>query len=130
MECVKVGSGDKECWITHRQHPGETMVEYYAEGLLSHLLGLHSGYAVDGMVSNVLKQYTFYIVPIMYPDGAFCGHLHTNAHGQNLNCEWCPSGSKEDGTYYDASTLERSPKVFRILKKDGQNWCGCIFGCT
>jgi murein tripeptide amidase MpaA len=23
MECVKIGSGDKACWITHRQHPGE-----------------------------------------------------------------------------------------------------------
>jgi murein tripeptide amidase MpaA len=117
MECVKIGSGDKVCWITHRQHPGETMAEYYAEGLLSHLLGLNSGYAVDGMVSNVLKQYTFYIVPSMCPDGAFRGHLRTNAHGQNLNREWCPSGSKEDGTCYDASTLECSPEVYHILKK-------------
>jgi hypothetical protein len=37
----------------------KTMAEYYAEGLLSRLLGLNSGYAVDGMVSNVLKQYIF-----------------------------------------------------------------------
>jgi murein tripeptide amidase MpaA len=87
MECVKIGSGDKVCWITHCQHPGETMAEYYAEGLLSCLVGLDSGYAVDGMVSDVLKQYTLYIVPSMCPDGAFRGHLHTNAHGQNQNRE-------------------------------------------
>ncbi len=65
MECVKVGNGSMICWIIHRQHPGETMAEYYAEGLLSRLLGLDSGFSVDGMVADALKMYTFYIVPNM-----------------------------------------------------------------
>ena len=34
MECISVGRGDRICWIIHRQHPGETMAEYYAEGLV------------------------------------------------------------------------------------------------
>ena len=63
MECVKVGTGEKKCWIVHGQHPGENMAEYYAEGLLSRLLGLDTEYAVDGKVKDVLKDYTFYIVP-------------------------------------------------------------------
>ena len=75
MECITVGTGPKTCWIIHRQHPGENMAEFYAEGLLARLLGLDSGYAVDGMVRNVLNMYTFYIVPNMCPDGAFRGHL-------------------------------------------------------
>lgn len=39
MECVKVGTGEKTCWIAHGQHPGENMAEYFAEGFLSRLLG-------------------------------------------------------------------------------------------
>ena len=58
------------------------------------LLGLDTEHAVDGKVKDVLKDYTFYIVPSMCPDGAFCGHLRTNADGQNLNREWCSTGSK------------------------------------
>jgi len=117
MECVTAGTGDKVCWIIHRQHPGESMAEYYAEGLLERLLGLQTGYSVDGMVKNVLDMYTFYIVPSMCPDGAFRGHLRTNADGHNLNREWCPTGSKDDGTFYDAPTLERSPEVYHVLNK-------------
>jgi murein tripeptide amidase MpaA len=117
MECVKVGEGEKVCWIIHRQHPGENMAEFYAEGLLTRLLGLDSNYAVDGQVRDVLKMYTFYIVPNMCPDGAFRGHLRTNAGGQNLNREWCSSGSEENGDFYEAPTLERSPEVYHVLKK-------------
>ena len=50
MECVKVGTREKKCWIVHGQHPGENMAEYYAEELLSRLLGLDTEYAVDGKV--------------------------------------------------------------------------------
>jgi murein tripeptide amidase MpaA len=117
MECIKIGTGEKICWINHRQHPGENMAEFYAEGLLTRLLGLESGYAVDGQVHDVLKMYTFYIVPNMCPDGSFRGHLRTNAGGQNLNREWCSSGSEENGDYYEAPTLERSPEVYHVLKK-------------
>jgi Predicted carboxypeptidase len=118
MECIRVGNGDKKCWIIHRKHPGETMAEFYAEGLLTRLLGLDKDYVVDGMVKDVLKMYTFYIVPNMCPDGAARGYLRTNAGGQNLNREWCSTGNKEDGeSYYEAPTLERSPEVYHVLKK-------------
>lgn len=123
MECVIIGKGSMKCWIIHRQHPGETMAEYYAEGLLSRLLGLDNGYSVDGKVKDVLNMYTFYIVPNMCPDGAYRGHLRTNAGGQNLNREWCSSGSKADGTFYEAPTLERSPEVYHILKKMDETGC-------
>lgn len=124
MECVKVGSGDKICWIIHRQHPGENMAEFYAEGLLTRLLGLESNYAVDGMVRDALKMYTFYIVPNMNPDGSFRGHLRTNAKGQNLNREWCSSGSEETGDFYEAPTMERSPEVYHVLKKMDETGVG------
>ena len=73
MDCVTAGRGDKICWIIHRQHPGENMAEFFAEGLLTRLLGLDSNGSVDGLVSRLLDMYTFYIVPNMCPDGAVRG---------------------------------------------------------
>lgn len=117
MDCIQIGSGTLVCWIIHRQHPGETMAEFYAEGLLERLLGLNTEGSVDGLVKDILQRYTFYIVPNMCPDGAVRGHLRTNFIGSNLNREWTSSGSKEDGTFYEAPTLERSPEVYHILRK-------------
>ncbi len=117
LELISVGSGSSICWIIHRQHPGESMSEYYAEGLLNRLLGLNTGQSVDGTVRDACKAYTFYIVPNMCPDGSYRGHLRTNASGQNLNREWCSSGSTQEGTFYEAPTVERSPEVYYVLKK-------------
>lgn len=93
------------------------MAEYYAEGLLERVLGLNSSGSVDGSTQRVLKEFTFYIVPNMNPDGGVRGHLRTNAKGQNLNREWCPSGQVGREGYYDAPTLERSPEVHCVLNK-------------
>jgi murein tripeptide amidase MpaA len=40
LECVEVGSGPLHCWVIHRQHPGESQASFFAEGLLTRLLGL------------------------------------------------------------------------------------------
>ena len=117
IECVTVGTGPRICWIIHRQHPGENMAEFYAEGLLTRLLGLESGGSVDGLVSKARKMYKFYIVPSMNPDGAVRGHLRTNACGSNLNREWAPTGEKGSDEYYEAPSLERSPEVYYVLNK-------------
>ena len=111
IECVSVGSGERICWIIHRQHPGETMAEYFAEGLLTRLLGLKTNGEVDDQVKRILDMYTFYIVPCMCPDGGVRGHLRTNACGANLNREWATKGE------YDAPTLARSPEVYAVLNK-------------
>eukprot|EP00543_Licmophora_paradoxa_P009848 CAMPEP_0202463696 /NCGR_PEP_ID=MMETSP1360-20130828/59169_1 /ASSEMBLY_ACC=CAM_ASM_000848 /TAXON_ID=515479 /ORGANISM="Licmophora paradoxa, Strain CCMP2313" /LENGTH=419 /DNA_ID=CAMNT_0049086699 /DNA_START=94 /DNA_END=1353 /DNA_ORIENTATION=- len=111
IDCVKIGSGKSICWLIHRQHPGESMAEYYAEGVLTRLLGLETEGSIDGVARECLQKYTFYIVPNMCLDGSVMGHLRTNAAGANLNREWHPSEG------YDAPTLERSPEVYHVLKK-------------
>jgi len=114
MECVQVGSGPLNAWVIHRQHPGESMAEYYAEGLLERLLGLtNCDGCQDGLVRTLCDQFTFYIVPNMCPDGSLRGHLRTNAAGCNLNREWAPTPSEN----YDAPTIERSPEVYHVLAK-------------
>jgi murein tripeptide amidase MpaA len=109
LDVVQIGTGPLICWIICRQHPGETMAEYYAEGLLQRLL-LGPNVADDDQVVQVLQRYTFYIVPNMCPDGGVLGHLRTNAVGTNLNREWT------DKNGYQAPTLQRSPEDYHVLR--------------
>ena len=111
IDCISCGQGDSVCWIIHRQHPGETMAEYFAEGLLTRLLGLDKKINHDVTVQKVLNLYTFHIVPCMCLDGAVLGHLRTNSCGANLNREWATKD------VYEAPTLERSPEVYAVLNR-------------
>lgn len=112
MDCIQIGTGPLIAWIIHRQHPGETMAEHYAEGLLYRLLHLDDNNKEDDPVIAKLKElYTFYIVPCMCPDGAVLGHLRTNSVGANLNREW---SSKP---FYEAPSLQRSPEVYCVVEK-------------
>lgn len=120
IECIQVGSGELTCWIIHRQHPGETMAEHYAEGLLTRLLGLETNGKVDATTQRLLSLYTFYIVPCMCPDGGVHGHLRTNACGANLNREWATKGE------YQAPTLTRSPEVYYVLAKMDETGVDCF----
>jgi len=117
MECITVGRGTRQCWIIHRQHPGETMAEFYAEGLLTRLLGLDTNGCIDGLTKHLMQKYTFRIVPNMCPDGSFRGHLRTNAQGQNLNREWANTGHEGEEHYYQAPTVKRSPEVHCVLQE-------------
>lgn len=92
------GEGKKTLWITARQHPGETMAEWAAEGLLERLLD-----DADPVARDLLDRAVFHIVPNMNPDGSYRGHLRTNAKGVNLNREW------------DKASLENSPEVRCVL---------------
>lgn len=89
-------ASDLKIWIIARQHPGETMAEWFIEGLLSRLLD-HQ----DPTARTLLDKATFYIVPNMNPDGSFLGNLRTNAAGVNLNREWLnPNIKKSPEVYY------------------------------
>jgi murein tripeptide amidase MpaA len=97
LDCLTIGSGALNVWLYARQHPGETMAEWWMEGALEKLTD------EDDPVARVLrKQCTFRIVPNMNPDGSRRGHLRTNAVGANLNREW------------HAPTAERSPEVLCV----------------
>ncbi|WP_426357810.1 M14 family metallopeptidase [Pseudocolwellia sp. HL-MZ19] len=94
------GAGKKNIWLTARQHPGETMAEWFMEGLIDRLLDND-----DGVARALLNKAVFYIVPNMNPDGSVRGHLRTNAAGVNLNREW------------QTPTLDKSPEVFLVREK-------------
>ena len=102
IELLRLGEGDAslpKIWIIARQHPGETMAEWFVEGLLGRLAAQGDWAEEDTLGEDLLARATFYIVPNMNPDGAALGNLRTNAAGANLNREWMNPD------------IERSPEV-------------------
>jgi murein tripeptide amidase MpaA len=90
IDCLEIGDGPLDVWLYARQHPGETMAEWWMEGALEKLTD------EDDPVARVLRrECSFHVVPNMNPDGSRRGHLRTNAVGVNLNREWHePSADK------------------------------------
>ncbi|CRL99290.1 M14-type cytosolic carboxypeptidase [Pseudomonas marginalis] len=85
----KGGEGRRNVWIIAQQHPGEHMAEWFMEGIIERLQ--QDG---DAEMKKLLAVADLYLVPNMNPDGAFHGHLRTNAMGQDLNRAW-QSASQE-----------------------------------
>jgi murein tripeptide amidase MpaA len=90
----------KKIWLIARQHPGESMAEWFVEGFLERLLD-----EADPVSRVLLDQCVFYVVPNMNPDGAVRGNLRTNAAGANLNREWA------------TPSLDTSPEVYWVRQK-------------
>jgi len=100
LNLITVGApaeGKRSLWVIARQHPGETMAEWFVEGLLERLFDRH-----DPVARTLLERAVVHCVPNMNPDGAVRGNLRTNAAGANLNREW------------SAPSLEKSPEVFHV----------------
>jgi murein tripeptide amidase MpaA len=112
MDCLRFGEidqGRKNIWMVARQHPGETMAEWWMEAMVNRLVD-HN----DPVVNAILERAVIYLVPNMNPDGSRRGHLRTNAVGSNLNREW------------ENPTPEKSPEVLCVLEKMKQT--GLDFG--
>ncbi|UJF17406.1 M14-type cytosolic carboxypeptidase [Vibrio sp. SS-MA-C1-2] len=103
MSLLTIGTpdeGKKKVWLIARQHPGETMAEWFMEGVVQRLLD-----ETDTVARALLSKAVFYVVPNMNPDGGIRGHLRCNAIGVNLNREWA------------TPSVERSPEVFYVREK-------------
>jgi murein tripeptide amidase MpaA len=79
----RAAPGKRKVWLIARQHPGETMAEFFIEGLLERLYDTS-----DPVSRRLLEQACFHVVPNMNPDGSVRGNLRTNARGINLNRAW------------------------------------------
>lgn len=97
LDCLTMGTGETQVWLYARQHPGESMAEWWMEGALEMLCD-----PADPIARSLRAKCSFHIVPNCNPDGSFRGHLRTNAAGVNLNREW------------DNPTPENSPEVLAI----------------
>lgn len=103
MDLLMIGdeeAGKLKFWTIARQHPGESMAEWWMEGFLSRLLDPD-----DPIARTILSRGTFYVVPNMNPDGSRRGHLRNNAAGINLNRAWAEPSP------------DTSPEVFLVERK-------------
>ncbi len=103
IDCLRFGElaqNRKKLWMVARQHPGESMAEWWMEGMINRLID-----DTDPVVNAILDRAVIYLVPNMNPDGSRRGHLRTNAAGANLNREW------------QTPSAERSPEVLCVREK-------------
>ena len=108
IDCLELGQGKTQVWLYARQHPGESMAEWWMEGALDLLTDPANPHA-----RRLREACRFHIIPNANPDGSARGHLRTNAIGVNLNREW------------DAPSMERSPEVVAI--RDAMDASGVDF---
>lgn len=90
----------KKIWIIARQHPGESMAEWFMQGFINRLLDTDDPTAIQ-----LLNKAVLYMVPNMNIDGSIHGNLRANAKGIDLNREW------------GSPSLEKSPEVYYVKKK-------------
>lgn len=108
IDCLEMGEGPVQVWLYARQHPGETMAEWWMEGALECLTD-----AADPVARALLRKCRLHLVPNCNPDGSARGHLRTNAKGVNLNREW------------HAPSADLSPEVLAI--RDAMDETGVDF---
>ena len=114
LDCLSIGTGAKTIWVIARQHPGETMAEWWMEGFLARLLDNE-----DDTAMALREKATFHIVPNMNPDGSRHGNLRTNHTGANLNREW------------GKATLQSAPEVYHTIEamnEDSPDLCLDVHG--
>jgi len=103
VDFLRIGDDDpekKKLWVIARQHPGESMAEYFMSGLIDRLLDDE-----DPVSIALLEKANLYMVPNMNPDGSILGNLRVNAKGINLNREW------------GNPSIENSPEVYYVKKR-------------
>ena len=117
MDLLELGDADGErpvVWVIARQHPGESMAEWWMEGFLGRLLD-----PSDPLGRTLRERAVWRVVPNMNPDGSVRGHLRTNAVGANLNREWAEP------------TMARSPEVLLVrdeMDRTGVDICLDVHG--
>ena len=100
LDLLRIGEAREDrtvCWITARQHPSETMAEWFAEGLIDRLVDPD-----DFLARKLLDECVFHVVPCMNPDGARRGYTRRNGGCVDLNREWVEPSA------------EVSPEVFHV----------------
>ncbi|MCU4176914.1 M14 family metallopeptidase [Carboxylicivirga sp. N1Y90] len=117
IDFLRMGDGDaskKKLWVIARQHPGETMAEWFMLGLISRLLDEEDPSSV-----SLLSKANLYLIPNMNIDGSILGNLRVNAKGVNLNREWA------------TPSIENSPQVYYAkekMREIGMDFCLDVHG--
>jgi murein tripeptide amidase MpaA len=109
IDLLRFGTGRLQIWLYARQHPGESMAQWWAEGAVDFFL------SDDPAATQLKSAATINIIPNMNPDGSARGHLRTNAAGVNLNREWAePTITKSPEVALVRAEMDRTGVHFAI----------------
>ena len=97
--------------ITARHHPGESNASYAMEGFMNTLFASNS-YDSQRLLSN----FSFFIIPMMNPDGVICGYYRPSLAGYDMNRVWKkPSSELNPVEYTIVSMLDKLVKNRPII---------------
>lgn len=104
--------GKRVMVITSRVHPGETQSSFALEGMVNFLL------SDDPRAQDLRKNFIFYVVPMLNPDGVIQGNMRTDLCGVDMNRRWTDSSPWLHPVMYACRNLvtmiqeERKVEVF------------------
>uniref|UniRef100_A0A7S4U9J5 Peptidase M14 domain-containing protein n=1 Tax=Guillardia theta TaxID=55529 RepID=A0A7S4U9J5_GUITH len=79
--------------ITARVHPGESNASLIMHGLLDYLTG------PSHHAHELRRAFSFFVVPMLNPDGVILGNYRCSLSGHDLNRQWIePGEDEEEGT--------------------------------
>lgn len=109
LPILTVGTGKKAIILMARQHPGETPGSWAIEGSLEFLTS-------DTFEAEQLRQqFTFYIIPMINPDGVVIGNYRCNLNGTDLNRIWhLPHKDLHDTVYQIKEFIRETSKTKEI----------------
>lgn len=82
LQHLMIHEHKKAIIITSRVHPGETQSSWAMDGMIKFLVSNHPE------AQQLRKQYIFYIVPMLNPDGVIHGNHRTDLTGFDMNRKW------------------------------------------
>ena len=95
--------------VSARVHPGEVPASHTFNGVVKFLLDKENRHS-----KALRRNFVFYCIPFLNPDGVYHGHYRTDTIGQNLNrCYSNPSQDLQPSIY--AAT-----QLFLHLHKEGR----------
>ena len=125
LDLLRIGEaqeGRTVCWITARQHPSETMAEWFAEGLVDRLVDPD-----DALARKLLDECVFYVVPCMNPDGARRGYTRRNGGDVDLNREWVEPSAEASPEVFLVRNLMHRTGVDFYMDVHGDEELPCVF---
>ncbi|CAD8173931.1 unnamed protein product [Paramecium pentaurelia] len=106
---ITIGNGKKAILLMARQHPGETPGSYTIEGAIEFLIS-------NCMEAEVLRNhFTFYIIPMINPDGVVFGNYRCNLYGTDLNRIWiCPHKELHDSVWHVRELIRQINQIAEL----------------
>ena len=95
--------------ISARVHPGETPASWVMRGALDYLVSDFPGAVL------LRRNFVFFIVPMLNPDGVIFGNNRCSLAGVDLNRQWKIPMKHQHPTVYHLKTLMQEQKSFREI---------------